>query len=345
MSDLKNISKILPSQWPDYIDPKNGEKLIRDSKYEDQLYLKSVTGKAYPIINDIPRILDNVYNYSSAFGEQWMRWRKTQLDSYTQTTISQDRLTRCLGISIMNRLKTSQEQLNVLEVGCGAGRFTEILLNFPSIKLTSIDLSAAVDANSLNFPQSERHRIIQTDIMEIPFKPMQYDIVICLGVVQHTPNPEITIKKLYEQVKPGCDLVIDHYTFDISRFTKFTGNALRPIIKRLSTKNRMNTIKFLVDIFFPLHKAIRKFPILQKIFSRISPILTYFHAYPELSDDLQKEWSMLDTHDGLTDWYKHLRTLGQIKKSLQNIKSNSIEVWLGGNGVEARCKRPLNQTK
>ena len=58
---------------------------------------------------------------------------------------------------------------------------------------------------------------------------------------------------------------------------------------------------------------------------------------------MQKEWSMLDTHDGLTDWYKHLRSRRQIKKTLENINSTSIEVNLGGNGVEARCKRPLDK--
>ena len=41
--------------------------------------------------------------------------------------------------------------------------------------------------------------------MELPFKPMQYDIVICLGVIQHTPNPEKTIKKLYEQVNQALN--------------------------------------------------------------------------------------------------------------------------------------------
>ena len=231
----------------------------------------------------------------------------------------------------------------MLEVGCGAGRFTEILLEFPSIKLTSIDLSSAVEANLLNFPQNNHHRIIQTDLMKLPFESMQYDIVICLGVIQHTPSPEKTIKKLYEQVKFEGDLVIDHYTFDISRLTKITSIILRPLIKRLSSKKRMNTIKFLVDIFFPLHRLIRNFPLFQKIFSRISPIITYFHIYPELNDNLQKEWSMLDTHDGLTDWYKHLRSRGQIKKTLEDINSTSIEVKFGGNGIEARCKRPLDK--
>ena len=330
------------TQWPVYIDPISGEKLLEKKNKNNQLHLISKNGFSYPIIKGIPRILKNFNNYSSAFGEQWTKWRKTQLDTYTKTTITRDRLFRCLGNNIIRRLKNSKDTIHVLEVGCGAGRFTEILLKFPSIRLTSIDLSSAVEANLLNFPQNSYHRIIQTDLMRLPFKSKQYDIVICLGVIQHTPNPEKTIEKLYEQVKFEGNLVIDHYTFDTSRLTKITSIILRPLIKRLSSKKRMNTIKFLVDIFFPLHKSIRNFPILQKIFSRISPIITYFHIYPELNDNLQKEWSMLDTHDSLTDWYKHLRSRGQIKKILEKIKSTTIEVKFGGNGIEARCKRPLD---
>ena len=331
------------TQWPIYIDPISGEELLEKTNKNNQLHLTSKNGFTYPIIKGIPRILKDFNNYSSAFGEQWTKWRKTQLDTYTNTTITRDRLFRCLGKNIIYQLKNSKDIIHVLEVGCGAGRFTEILLEFPSIKLTSIDLSSAVEANLLNFPQNSQHRIIQTDLMKLPFKSMQYDIVICLGVIQHTPNPEKTIKKLYKQVKFEGNLVIDHYTFDISRLTKITSIILRPLIKRLSSKKRMKTIKFLVDIFFPLHKSIRNFPLLQKIISRISPIITYFHIYPELNDNLQKEWSMLDTHDGLTDWYKHLRSRRQIKKTLENINSTSIEVNLGGNGVEARCKRPLDK--
>ena len=331
------------TQWPIYIDPNSGENLLEKIDEYNQLHLTSKNGVSYPIIKGIPRILNDFNNYSSAFGEQWTKWRKTQLDTYTNTTITRDRLFRCLGKNIIYQLKNSKDIIHVLEVGCGAGRFTEILLEFPSIKLTSIDLSSAVEANLLNFPQNSHHRIIQTDLMELPFKSMQYDIVICLGVIQHTPNPEKTIKKLYKQVKFEGNLVIDHYTFDMSRLTKITSIILRPLIKRLSSKKRMKTIKFLVDIFFPLHRLIRNFPLLQKIFSRISPIITYFHIYPELNDNLQKEWSMLDTHDGLTDWYKHLRSRRQIKKTLENINSTSIEVNLGGNGIEARCKRPLDK--
>ena len=203
------------TKWPSYINPKNREELTQETNLNNQTYLRSINGTTYPIIKRIPRILENFDNYTSAFGEQWLRWPKTQLDSYTLTTITSDRLLRCLGNKILDKLNNSQDPLHVLEIGCGAGQFSEILLNFPSIRLTSVDFSSAVEANSLNFPINNCHRVIQADVMQLPFKLQQYDIVICLGVIQHTPNPEKTIEKLYEQVKPGCDLVFDHYTFEI----------------------------------------------------------------------------------------------------------------------------------
>ncbi len=147
--------------------------------------------------------------------------------------------------------------------------------------------------------------------------------------------------KLYEQVKPGGDLMIDHYIFEICRLTKITGNLLRPFIKRLPSEHRMRAVEMMVDVFFPIHRAIRRIPFAQQIFSRVSPITTYFHAYPQLPDAMQKDWAVLDTHDGMTDWYKRLRSLKQIKDTLQRIGVACVEVSRGGNGIEARGKRPL----
>jgi hypothetical protein len=76
------------------------------------------------------------------------------------------------------------------------------------------------------------------------------------------------------------------------------------------------------------------------LLSRISPIRSYHTQYPELSDDMQREWSLLDTHDSLTDWYKHLRTRRQIRRALERLGLADIWCEYGGNGVEARGKRP-----
>ena len=80
------------SDQPFYIDPKSGEKLVTEKNLKNQLYLTNKIGVSYPIVKGIPRILKNFDNYSLAFGEQWIRWRKTQLDSYTKTNISEEKI-------------------------------------------------------------------------------------------------------------------------------------------------------------------------------------------------------------------------------------------------------------
>lgn len=285
----------------------------------------------------IARMIPHTNSYTDAFGLQWKTYRQTQLDSYTQTTLSRDRAYRCLGEECWKILHRP-ERTDVLEVGCGAGRFTEVLLSTRTF-VTSADLSSAVEANQENFPQDDRHRIVQADALRLPFAPGQYDIVFCLGVIQHTPKPEETIERLYTQVKPGGWLVIDHYTYNLSSFTK-TALLVRSILRRLSPEAGLHWTEWLVKVFFPLHRAARRSRIAQALLSRISPVLSYYHALP-LDDELQREWSLLDTHDSLTAWYKHFRTKGQIRRCLEGLGAVAIRCEYGGNGVEARCCRPM----
>jgi 2-polyprenyl-3-methyl-5-hydroxy-6-metoxy-1,4-benzoquinol methylase len=301
--------------------------------------LRCSDGHCYSNELGIPRLIPPGRNYAAGFGDQWKKFRSTQLDSYSKTSISRDRLRRCLGDEIWQSLE-KPGRFNVLEAGCGAGRFTELLLKLPRVALTSTDLSGAVEPNQENCPQSDRHRIVQCDINAGPFEPRQYDIVVCLGVIQHTSKPEQTIASLYNQVKPGGYLVIDHYTHTLSRYTKVTWLLLRPILKRLSPSRSMAITRKLTEMFFPLHRAVRNHRWLQVLLSRISPVTTFFYALPQLDDRLQYEWACLDTHDGLTDYYKHLRTASQLRRALVSLGAQDIWVAKGGNGVEARCRRP-----
>jgi SAM-dependent methyltransferase len=272
--------------------------------------------------------------YTDAFGAQWKRYRLTQLDSYTGLPISRQRAIRCLGEENVSWIAGKR----VLECGCGAGRFTEILLCLGAT-VVSVDLSEAVEANRDNFPLSAKHQVLQADIENLPFLPGSFDVVFCLGVIQHTPNPERTIAKLYKQMIVGGLLVIDHYTYGVSDYTK-TAGLFRFFLKRMPVEAGMRVTEKLVDWLLPYHKAARKFPILQMVISRISPVLAYFQAIPELPDDLQREWALLDTHDSLTDWYKHRRTRRQIQANLRSLGGIDIHCVYGGNGVEARCRKP-----
>ena len=317
--------------WPDVRCPEDGLPLARA-----QDGTTCERGHHWSAQHGIPRMISRDVHYADAFGLQWRVYRRTQLDSHTGTTISLDRARRCLGDACWTMLHSAR-RTDVLEVGCGAGRFTEVLLATGAF-VTSVDLSSAVEANQDNFPQDGHHRILQADVLRLPFGPAQYDVVFCLGVIQHTPRPEATIEKLYAQVKPGGWLVIDHYTYNLSHFTK-TAPLFRMILRRLPAADGLRWTERLVTIFFPLHRAVRRHRFAQALLSRVSPLSTFYHVF-RLDDDLQRQWSLLDTHDALTDWYKHFRTQAQIRRALEGLGAAEIWCAYGGNGVEARCRRP-----
>lgn len=308
--------------FPPYVCPVDGEALDGDAA------LRCERDHRYPMRDGIPRFAGG--RYADAFGAQWLKFRRTQLDSHTGLPISRDRARRCLGPAW-----ETLDGANVLECGCGAGRFTEVLLG-EGAAVTSVDLSAAVDANQANFPQDERHRVAQADILALPFAPRSYDIVFCLGVVQHTPDPERTIAALYEQVRPDGWLVVDHYSRRLQWWLS-TAPAFRAVLKRLPDDSGLAATDAVVKLLLPLHRRSRG--ALATVVRRVSPVQAYYDKLP-LDDDQQYEWALLDTHDALRDWHKHFRSPGQVRATLERL--GLVDVWCatGGNGVEARGRRP-----
>lgn len=324
------------TKWPAWICPRSGMALRKQiDRSGDQESLVNDQGICYPVMAGIPRFVPQK-SYADPFDVQWNRYRLTQLDSYTYLSLSRDRLREGLGEKLWGDLADK----HVLDAGCGAGRFTEIFLKQDAY-VTSFDLSSAVDANSANFPPGPRHRIAQADILAMPFAPSQYDLVFSFGVVQHTPNLDEAVRALAAQVKPGGWLVLDHYGHDIGHYTKITEPLIRQWLKRMEASRGIRITEALVSIFFPLHKAARYFYLAQIILSRVSPIRSYYHTKPQLSDELQREWALLDTHDALTPWYAHRRSRKHLVSLLQDLNLVDIECWKSESSeVVARARKP-----
>jgi 2-polyprenyl-3-methyl-5-hydroxy-6-metoxy-1,4-benzoquinol methylase len=315
------------TDWPEWRCPVHGSPLD-----DHATVLSCPRGDAFPRRRGIPRFLESP-RYAQAFAPQWARHRLTQLDSHTGLTLSRDRARRCLGEDLWHRLDGAQ----VLECGCGAGRFTEVLMARDAC-VTSIDISEAVDVNQESFPQGERHRIAQADILKPPFAPQQFDIVFCLGVVQHTPSPEQTMASLYDQVKPGGAMVLDHYTYRVGWFLGVKP-LLRPVFRRLPPGTGLRYTERFVDLLLPLHARAGRW---SKLLNRVSPVWSFYRLFPELSEADQREWALLDTHDGLTAWYMRFRTRSQIERSLQRLGAEEIHCRAEPGGVvEARAWRPV----
>lgn len=292
-------------------------------------------GCRIPVIGGIPRFVA-ADNYAAGFGLQWKAFRRTQLDSYTGTSISRDRLSRCFGGSLeVVRGRT------VLEAGCGAGRFTELLLD-AGARVVAVDLSVAVEANYENCGSRDNYFVCQADLRQVPVRPQSFDFVMCIGVVQHTPDPEETIAALAGYVKPGGQLVIDHYTHSYPETR--SRRALRRMLLTMPPARAKQLSLALASALVPLHRFSRRdMPGMSRIRTRLqalSPLVDYYDVYPELGDELLDTWAVLDTHDTLTDRYKHLRSADEITSALAAAGLVDIEARYGGNGVEARARRP-----
>ena len=304
-----------------YADPADKSPLqLREQNYV------SPTGKSYEVKNNIPRFVTGD-NYADSFGFQWNTYTRTQLDSQNGNNISESRLKAFLGTHL-SELKGK----NVLEVGCGAGRFTEILLKYGA-HVHATDLSNAVEANYKNFSGREHYQIAQADLYGIPYPFESFDLVLCIGVVQHTQDPVKSISTLYQYVKPGGILAYDQYLLTSFYFTKPV-MPVRYFLKNMKPEKAHRVVNRLAETFFPMQWRFRNNRVVTFLLNRISPLYNYFNKYPEMNREEHFELTKLDTFDGLTDYYKHLTTVGKTRRVLKPFRFKSLEVKEGGNGVE-----------
>jgi len=95
--------------------------------------------------------------------------------------------------------------LNVLDVGCGGGILCESLAQ-RGAKVTGIDMGEApLNVAKLHGLESG----VEVDYQQITAEELAtkqagtYDIVTCLEMLEHVPDPSSIVKSCYELVKPG----------------------------------------------------------------------------------------------------------------------------------------------
>ena len=282
--------------------------------------LKASNNESYPIVNGIPRFC-SIENYSNSFGFQWNYFDKDQLDNYSGSRVTQHRF-----YAETAWLPEDLNDQNILEVGSGAGRFTEVFLRTTSTNLYSIDYSNAVDANFRN-NNSYGSRLIlaQASIYEMPFPDNSFDKIFCLGVLQHTPSFSSSITSLIRKLKPGGELVVDFYPIK-GFYTKIHSKyILRPLTKRLPKKLLLHIIESNIDFLI----LISDFLCFIKLgfLIRFIPITDIRYFPKDLSKKQRRKWAIMDTFDGFSPEYDNPQRLLDV---VQMCKSNNCQVTFSG---------------
>src|SRR5882672_9662337 len=143
-------------------------------------------------------------NYADSFGFQWNRHSRVQLDSFNGLSLSLDRL------KAATHWPDDLTGEVIVEAGSGAGRFTEHLAKTGATVLT-FDFSDAITANLANNGDCRNVCFFQGDINDLPIPAGTVDKVLCLGVLQHTPDPRQSFLSLARLLKPGGQIAIDVY--------------------------------------------------------------------------------------------------------------------------------------
>jgi SAM-dependent methyltransferase len=295
---------------------------------QDQLRCEAC-GAAFPIIRQVARFVDSEH-YAVSFGFQWNVHARTQLDSFTNTTISRDRLFEATKWS--NELSGQ----TVLEAGSGAGRFTEILIA-TGATVISFDLSSAVDVNFQNNGHNPNLLLLQASILNIPLRPLSMDRVICMGVLQHTPDPQQSFQCLANCVRPGGEIVIDVYAARLRSLLSWK-YFLRPITRRMNSKTLYRLIERVTPRLLPISEF------LFRNFGRIGRRLLPVVHYPSLglSREVACRWAILDTFDMYSPVHDHPQSIAAVRSWFDMVGFVDVNVEYGENGVVARGRRPPN---
>lgn len=254
------------------------------------------TVEVFPVVRGIPRFCP-ADNYSDSFGFQWNQFDLTQLDVHSGVDHSQQRFYGETGWD-------SQElsHCSVLEVGSGAGRFSEVFLRTTTGVLHSVDYSSAVDANRRNnAAYGERLQLAQASIYELPFADNTFDKVFCLGVLQHTPSFSDSVSALISKARVGGEIVVDFYPIN-GWYTKIHSKyLLRPITKRLPKPLLLMLIRLNIRWMLALFDLL--YALRLGALTRFIPI-TDVRGFPRsLTRSQRREWAVMDTFDAFSPEY------------------------------------------
>lgn len=272
----------------------------------------------FPYKNGAYRLVEDD-NYTQNFGYQWNKFAATQIDREQKNTqLSYNRFFAVTGWD-----KENLENKNVLEVGSGAGRFSQIVLDHTKANLYSVDYSNAVEANfKNNGHHKERFHLYQASVYDMPFAKAQFDKVFCFGVIQHTPDVQKTVQALLSMAKPGAEVLVDFYCVN-GWWTKLQAKYIfRPITKKWSHEKLLGKIEKHVDRMIKLSRFFNTIGI-GRFVNRFIPICDIRGTLPQgLSKQDIREWCILDTFDMFSPAFDQPQKIDTVKK------------WFAENGME-----------
>jgi SAM-dependent methyltransferase len=304
---------------------------VPDGRIESGTIECSACSTSYPITAFIPRFVPP-HNYAESFGLEWRIHGRTQYDSYTGVNISETRFFD------ETKWPVRLEGDTILEVGSGSGRFTEQAAR-TGATVVSLEYSAAVEANYWSNGTKPNVLIVQGDLFNMPFRNACFDKLFCFGVLQHTPDAQRAFMALAPYLRVGGDIAIDIYHKPGLLKRLLMGKYwVRPITRRMRPTTLYRFVRSYVTAMWPIAQWIHRIPRVGKKLNWALLVADFRDVFP-LSEELLKEWAILDTFDMLSPAYDFPQSLETVQQWFERAGFEACEVHYGYNGIEGRGRK------
>ena len=299
-------------------DPDTGESFSlrpdSDSNWIETGELVTESGRSYPIRKGVPRFAGD--GYSESFGLQWNRFARVQLDSANGANYSRDRFRHETGWTAVGLTGHV-----IVDAGCGSGRFAEVAAQ-DGAEVIAVDLSTAVDAAVTNLRSYPNAHVIQADITHLPLKAALVQDLYSIGVLQHTPDPLLSVRTLVAFLPPGARFALTIY--GRRPWTKLnTKYLIRPLTKRIRPGRLLKIIEKAVPPVFTIAERLASLPLVGRLFRFLLPVA----VYPEqvkLDRRTRRHQSVLDTFDMLSPQHDHPVTVAEVLSAIKGIASADV---------------------
>lgn len=243
----------------------------------------------YPIIDGVPCFVQGV-NYARSFGYQWNKWPRLQFDSENVGAPMQG-YTTSMWESITAQTKSLHGQV-VVDMGCGPGRFVEVIRKKGAMAI-GLDYSSAAFVARKNFAGDHDVLICQANALAPPVRVGSVDGAYSIGVLHHLPDPEHALELLAGLLRPGGWLSVcvyergGYYNYPNVQLWRKIFGLLAPVLG-----HRPALLYAYLTVYG--FRAFDSFSWLRKI---------YKIPFPHISlPDIR--WAVLDTFDSITPQYQ-----------------------------------------
>jgi len=112
----------------------------------------------------------------------------------------------------VSEVAATERPRRVLEVGCGEGIvLASLAARLPGTRFDGLELDEmALEQARVRCPGA---KLVRGDACELPFGDQSFDLVVCLEVLEHLPEPARALRELRRVARGGCLLSVPHEPF------------------------------------------------------------------------------------------------------------------------------------